>query len=274
MTLAPPMSAASELEDAIRERRSESTWPASRCVVCSRRFDDQPVPEGAPTLLASCKDCGHLQLPFVPPQDAVTALFATPYWGSAQPPSVTGDPLARAASDRDTAAVRLERDLLPFLSTRLLVDLRAGTGGLVRAARDLGIYSDGCEPVAELRALARRAHAIELSGDGPDCLEIPPSGLGAVAAYDLVDFVVDPTPTFELARGLLRRGTLLVVGFRGDLDLDGVAPPTYRSDDACAYAHRYRGDELVTILGRFGFTAIDLHSPDGREMVLVAEVTS
>ena len=272
-------------EDGSRGRATEvelerlnQQWPAVSCAVCQEDLMARPLALEDLSELAACARCGHLQLSCAPPSEVISELFGTPYWGASQPRSddgrFRGDAHSSADLDRSAALERLARDLPESRSAQVLMDLRAGSGALVRSARDRGMFADGCEPDARLREAARRDHQVELWSTQPEDVELAPGSLGAAIAYRLFDHVIDPAPVLDKIHALLFRGGHLVVGCNTIYSFGAAHAPKERHFGALDVAHLYDGYDLAALIERHHFKMIDLHWPTEDTVVVTAEAIS
>ena len=136
-------------------------WTEATCPVCDAN-STRPALEKWGITVCRCEGCGHLFVSPRMPREAVPALYGSRYW-HAHALATGCPPLAeRVLFDYENAQTKLDRDVLPFRSGGRLLDVGASNGGFVRRASEQGFAAVGLEPSAEICALARSAHRVEM----------------------------------------------------------------------------------------------------------------
>lgn len=180
-------------------------------------------------------------------------------------------PVERASADLAVARERLDRDLISEQLPRALLDLRAGSGALVRAVRERKGFAVGCEPDDGLRDLATRAFQVDLHASISAVMEEDPATYTEVVAYGLIEHVIDPDGLLAISRRLLVPGGHLV------LETHSAESRNFeRLGNAWCWAnphrvaHLYTGSELVEVVERHRLKTVDLFSPDEDTVVIIA----
>jgi SAM-dependent methyltransferase len=93
-----------------------------------------------------------------------------------------------------------------------LLDVGAGRGRFVAAARAAGYEARGLEPSAGAVAAARALYGVELDAARLDEAEVAPGSLGAVTLWHVLEHVDDPAAALVVAARALRPGGALLAG--------------------------------------------------------------
>ena len=188
-----------------------STTPPDRCPACGERAlaPWRTVPGSDPALpgeytLARCAGCGTaVTLDPAPPE----AHESGAYGGGAPRGSRLAAPLLR----------HFDRRRLSFLARAgahppgRLLDIGAGRGRFVAAARTTGWQADGIEP--SLRGVTgARAQGIELTQAGIEDAAVEPGSLDAASLWHVLEHLDDPAAALEQIAGWIAPGGALVVG--------------------------------------------------------------
>jgi SAM-dependent methyltransferase len=167
------------------------------------------VPGSDPALpgaiaLARCPACG-------------SAVTLTPAPAAAHEQGAYGGGAPRGAGVVAPLLHAFDRRRLTFLARAggrppgRLLDIGAGRGRFVAAARAAGWKADGIEP--SLRGVvAARALGVELEQAGIEQANVAPSSLDAAALWHVLEHLDDPGAALQRIASWLRPGGLLVVG--------------------------------------------------------------
>jgi SAM-dependent methyltransferase len=199
---APPVSPA----------RSAPLPPADRparlgCPACDGRLSPwrevaSAEPTGAQRIpLLRCARCASAVTDApVPPEAHDTGAYATH-----QPR------LRRTASPLLDRFDRHRLRLLGAPGPRLL-DVGAGRGRFVAAARAAGFDADGIEPSARGVRAAREQYAVELRADDIATATVAPGSLDAITLWHVLEHLDDPAAALARLAGWLRPGGVILIG--------------------------------------------------------------
>lgn len=205
-----------------------------------------------------CADCGHGFVRARPAPEELDAVFAE------------SEELAAAYTDPTSVEVRLEQVVRPKLEWALgvyrgrygrdpesAVDVGAGGGHFVAAARRAGIAAEGYELSKASRRFARETFGVELRAD--DFLAAEPEPAGLVTFFGLLEYTPQPLRFLEAARRRLdpRDGLLVVEVPRLDClgtEVQKRFPETVaRHLDPTSHVNCFSDDSLAAALERSGF---------------------
>ena len=189
---------------------SGSAWaPPSACPACGAllrgwRMVSSGEPGGAPVPLLRCVACG-------------TAVTAVP------PPAEAHDSGAYATADpRLASAVAPVHGLFDRPRLRLLrrgappparlLDVGAGRGRFVAAARAAGYDASGIEPSARGVAAARSAYGVDLAQATIDDAAVAPGSCDAITVWHVLEHIDDPAGALVRVLSWLRPGGVLLIG--------------------------------------------------------------
>ena len=139
--------------------------------------------------------------------------------------------------------------ILRLLPEGPLLDIGAGGGHLVAAARALGVHADGMDPSATARAVAMSTHGLSLLPELPSRAQY-----AAVTLIHVLEHTRDPLIELRHARRLLRpRGTLFVeVPHAGSVEM--VRPAQARKIlDLPVHLFHFTPTTLRRVAGAAGF---------------------
>lgn len=224
-----------------------------------------PGGEGAGAAPA-CPACGAAELP-----GARGLLRRCPTCGSA----VTAAPPVEGARDAGRARPRGSRVAAPLLALfdreRLrnvpppparLLDVGAGRGRFVAAARRAGYDASGIEPSPRGVEAAQTVYGVELRRSGIE--EAREEGIDVVTAWHVLEHLDDPGAALERISSWLRPGGALVVGVPNLESLQArLAGERWFHLDLARHRVHFTPAGLDALLRRHGF------SPVGRRHVLV-----
>ncbi len=165
--------------------------------------------------LAFCPDCCLWYVCQLPPQDEIQGIYEG-YWERHRPSDLSAGVAARILRRAKWAAredVRLQRlcAILGGLRGRSLLDVGAGMGGFLAAARELGARVFASEISPEARSFLRRRLGATVCAGGPaECLE-QSGALDAIVMNDLVEHLPDPLAMLRQAWDALRGGGVLAL---------------------------------------------------------------
>jgi len=249
-------------------------WAEATCPVCDAP-DREPALEKWGITVCRCAGCGHLFVSPRMPSEAVPALYGSRYW-HAHALATGCPPLSeRVQFDYENAQTKLDRDVLPFRRTGSLLDVGASNGGFVRRAAEQGFAAVGLEPSAEICALARSAHGVEMHcGTLLDEL-FAPGSFDVVTLHDVLEHLLEPGEDLASAERLLAPGGLLVVETLTSSSLElaelGTDWPLLSPLEHPHYFSEHGGSTLVT---RAGLRLLDLYSPHENNWIAIAEKPS
>jgi glycosyltransferase involved in cell wall biosynthesis/SAM-dependent methyltransferase len=160
----------------------------------------QPVLRLPGCAVVACAGCGTLRRRPAPDRDRLGRFYRDEY--AAQFLAASDHPRRRAMF------AALLKPLGPARGRRLL-DLGAGSGLLVRMAREAGWEAEGTELSTESRAWARTRYGITLRDPGTDPLS--PGTYDVVSLVNVLDQAPDPAALLQAARATLRPGGRLLL---------------------------------------------------------------
>jgi SAM-dependent methyltransferase len=181
-----------------------------RCPVCKgseektvglRGGEHQREGKGIVTKVVRCRSC--------------TLLYANPFPVAENLAEVYGDPVSYFATHDCTAKIAANQVLLNRLSEFSprpypVLDVGAGLGELLVAARNLHVKAQGLEISEAMAAEARRRHGVEVSLISIErAAELWPGRFGAVILNAVLEHVYDPAAMIAAASTLLREGGVL-----------------------------------------------------------------
>jgi 2-polyprenyl-3-methyl-5-hydroxy-6-metoxy-1,4-benzoquinol methylase len=171
------------------------------------------------------------------------------------------------------AAAQLRPDFAP----RSVLDVGAGPGLLVGAARDRGWAASGVDVNPWAAAHARDKLSVEVRVAGVDDALADPGSLAAITMMDLVEHVPDPDATVSAAADAVRAGGVVAIltpdaGSPVSRALGRRWPEAIRAPE---HLTLFSARGLSQLLARHGFETIGVHSV-GKESTLgtlAADVT-
>lgn len=220
---------------------------------------------------ARCAACGHLFVDPCPDAATIEALYTEDYWGAFIARLGHTRLVDRIADDRDWAAFALRRDVLPLAGRGRLLDVGASSGAYVVAARAAGFAAEGIEPSVEARALALEHNHVDLH---PGTLESAAleGRFDVVVARDVVEHVPDPLRFVAAAVAVLAPGGIVV------LETPTTSSPVFAWEgsrwflaDPDQHLQLFCEVSMSRLLARAGLTLRTVYSPNGENMVAVAE---
>ncbi len=93
-----------------------------------------------------------------------------------------------------------------------LLDVGAGRGRFVAAARNAGFQADGIEPSARGVRAAREQYAVELRAEEIATATVAPDRLDAVTVWHVLEHLDDPAAALATVVAWLRPGGLILIG--------------------------------------------------------------
>ena len=189
---------------------NDPRWaPPAACPACSGplrgwRFVAAGEPGDPPVPVLRCVACGTAATAAPPP----AAAHDTGAYASASPRLAAAVAPVLALFDRRRLAL-VRRDVPP--PARLL-DVGAGRGRFVAAARDAGYDADGIEPSTRGVLAAREAYGVELAQATIDDATVAPGSYDAVTLWHVLEHVEDPHGALARVASWLRPGGVLLVG--------------------------------------------------------------
>ena len=239
------------------------------CIACGgalapwRRVPSHEPSLGPSFLLARCRGCGTARTLGDPP-DFGAAHEAGAY--------------ARAPAGAGLAAPLLER----FHARRLellgppvgrLLDVGAGRGGFVAAARAAGWDATGIEPAA-------RGDAPGVARAGVEDAELEPSSFAAVSVWHVLEHLEDPGAALERIAAWLAPGGRALVGVPNLASWQArLGGPVWFHLDVPRHRWHFTATGAASLLGRHGFTVEHVehrlleHNPFGLWQSLVSRLT-
>ena len=222
--------------------------------------------------LARCAACGTgVTLGAVPPD----AHEAGDYAPGAPRGATLAAPVLRAFDRRRLALLR--RAMPP--PARLL-DVGAGRGRFVAAARAAGYDAAGIEPGARGVAAAREAYGVVLARAGVEDAAVRAGSLDAVSLWHVLEHVEDPAAALGTLRGWLAPGGVLLLGVP---DLDSwqarLAGPRWYHLDLPRHRTHFTARGLEALLAASGFEVeaathvLAEHNPLGMWLAGVSRLT-
>ncbi|MFN8223331.1 MAG: class I SAM-dependent methyltransferase [Gaiellales bacterium] len=246
-------------------------WEPAPCPVCLTHTGEPSLEKWGITV-CRCASCDHLFVSPRMPAEAVPALYGSRYW-HAHALATGCPPLSeRVEFDYTNAQTKLDRDVLPFRRVGRLLDVGASNGGFVRRAREQGFEAVGLEPSAEICALARSAHRVEMHcGTLLDGL-FEPESFDVITLHDVLEHLLDPEADLAAADRLLAPGGLLVIetltASSLDLTEQGVDWPLL---SPLEHPHYFSEAGGAVLIERVGLRLLDLYSPHENNWIAIAE---
>ncbi len=155
----------------------------------------------APVALLRCRRCGTAVTTAPAPPDR----HETGAYGPGRPR------LSRAAAPLLAAFDRRRLGLIDRPGARLL-DVGAGRGRFVAAARAAGYPADGIEPSRRGVLAAREEYGVGLRREALDDAAVAPGSLGAITVWHVLEHLEDPAQALATLTGWLEPGGVLLVG--------------------------------------------------------------
>jgi SAM-dependent methyltransferase len=195
----------------VRDAGAAAPWrPRTDCPACGGPLKGwryaAPGEPGAPSpvLLLRCARCRTAVTAAPPPpaaHDSGAYATASPRLGRAAAPVL-------ALFDRQRLA--LLRGTLP--PPARLLDVGAGRGRFVAAARAAGYDARGLEPSLRGVRAAREAYGVALERAGIEDASVADGSLDAVTLWHVLEHVEDPGAALDRIAGWLRPGAVLLMG--------------------------------------------------------------
>jgi len=249
-------------------------WVEAACPLCEEATG-VPALEKWGITVCRCAECDHLFVSPRMPREAVPALYGSRYW-HAHALATGCPPLSeRVQFDYENAQTKLDRDVLPFRRSGRLLDVGASNGGFVRRACEQGFVAVGLEPSAEICALARSAHGVEMHCGTLLDEQFAPASFDVITLHDVLEHLLEPSLDLAVAARLLAPGGLLVVETLTSSSLElaelGADWPLLSPLEHPHYFSEGGGARLVE---RAGLRVLDLYSPHENNWIAIAEKPS
>jgi SAM-dependent methyltransferase len=162
--------------------------------------------------------------------------------------------MGSAAVEAGLAQAREILQRLPSADGPIL-DFGAGTGHLVRAARALGVRTDGVEPSRTARALARDLYGIDLMSNLPDS----ESRYSAVTLVHVLEHVPDPVAELKRLRSLIATDGIIYIEVPHAGSADMWLPARRRLIlDLPAHLHHFTPKTLAAVLAKAGYAPLEV----------------
>jgi len=214
----------------------------------------KPLEVYRPLELYGCPACG---LAFQPAADAddVRRLYDLSYFDAYD--------LRESATDADR---RFEADVRVRLVQRYrergrLLELGAGAGYFLDAARRAGFEPFGIELSSDIAEAARRQFGVEVAVGGVDDLDIAPASFDLACAWHVVEHIPDPLESLRKTRAALRPGGELFVEVP---NFGGVRSRRERRDWPSLHPRyhvgQYTPTALTALLERAGLEVVAVES--------------
>lgn len=187
--------------------------PATACPVCATRVEHterEVVVWGVE--YARCLACGHAYARRRPSDRALADLYAT----NAIPNDYYMRPEEVSLRIREIYGPKVEWIARTFEALHgrppaTLLDLGAGTGHLLAAARELGISVEGLEPDRAYRDFCRRTFGLELFASADELRARGRGSYDVVASFNVLEHVAVPGTFLDLYRDLTGPASLWVI---------------------------------------------------------------
>lgn len=267
-------SAHEHLLDALVAEMRSFPWAEAACPLCETATG-VPALEKWGITVCRCETCAHLFVSPRMPREAVPALYGSRYW-HAHALATGCPPLSeRVQFDYENAQTKLDRDVLPFRRSGRLLDVGASNGGFVRRANEQGFTAVGLEPSAEICALARSAHRVEMHcGTLLDGL-FDAGSFDVITLHDVLEHLLEPGDDLAEAERLLAPGGLLVIETLTSSSLElaelGADWPLL---SPLEHPHYFSERGGATLIERAGLHVLDLYSPHENNWIAIAEKPS
>jgi 2-polyprenyl-3-methyl-5-hydroxy-6-metoxy-1,4-benzoquinol methylase len=168
-----------------------------------------------------CKDCGLVQLNPMPDPRAQADFHSSHYDGAA-PPERLGKMSPEHSRKRlysakyQKWAAGLLRDLAAHISPQRsaplrLLEIGAASGGILKAARDLGMIPTGVEVSAEVAAIGIRELQLDIRVGLVEEMNLPSGGFDILILQDVIENVPSPASLMKESARLLAPGGVIYI---------------------------------------------------------------
>jgi SAM-dependent methyltransferase len=209
-------------------------------------------PGGGAVPVLRCVSCGT-GVTAAPPSPAAhdSGAYATP-----APRLARAAAPVLAAFDRQRLAL-LRRDAPPPAT---LLDVGAGRGRFVAAARAAGYDARGIEPSARGVAAAREVYGIELEHHALHDADVHPGSVDVITLWHVLEHLEEPGPALAALAGWLAPGGVLLVGVPNLASLQArLAGGRWFHLDAPRHRTHFTPHGLTTLLRAQGFEPLRTH---------------
>jgi SAM-dependent methyltransferase len=254
----------------VADMRARYEWEDVDCAVCGEPGPSTPAFDKWGLTMRTCDRCGHLFVSPRLPEAAVPELYGHAYWTDYS--QAIGSPTLaqRIEFDYRNAFYKLRRDVLPFRTSGRLVDVGASNGGLVRAANESGFVACGVEPAADICALARAAHGVEMPCGDIRTLPFADASFDVVTMHDVLEHVFDPVGTLHACRRVLAPGGLLVVEMpSGDSVLAIEQGADWAQYSPLEHVNIFSEHNAARVMRHAGFRILDHYDPHEENQILI-----
>jgi SAM-dependent methyltransferase len=256
-------------------------------------------PGAPPSTCPDCPACGGLLsfwrdvVPAEPADRPTIPLLRCPRCGTA----VTDAPVPPAAHDTGAYAThqpRLARAARPLLDRfdrrRLqllglpgprLLDVGAGRGRFVAAARRSGLDADGIEPSARGVRAARDQYGVELRPHEIATATIAPASLDAITLWHVLEHLDDPAAALAGLAGWLRPGGVILIGVPNLASWQArIGGPRWYHLDVPRHRTHFTPDGLGLLIARAGLEPLRTthilaeHNPFGMWQSILNRLTT
>jgi SAM-dependent methyltransferase len=241
---------------------------AEACVLCGAR-DSKVIARLdrrlKPLTTQACTGCGLIRIDPMPTAAELATYYRALYRLDYQLALGRRDPprfhLARSRRDAERRAERLAPVLRP--GARLL-DIGAGSGEFLAAAKRRGCEVLGIEPGEDYARYARRAHGVAVRAEGWEEAALPAGSFDVISANHVIEHLRDPVAALGAIAGWLRPGG---VAFIAVPDLSPSRKPPFERFHF-AHVHNFVPETLLAAARRAGLEPDPRFAAEGCTLVL------
>ncbi|HEX9794472.1 MAG TPA: class I SAM-dependent methyltransferase [Planctomycetota bacterium] len=159
----------------------------------------------------------------------------------------------RAAARRGAAAATVPCRML---------EIGCAAGGMLLAARDLGMAAVGVEVSAEAARFGRATHGLDIRVGELADLGLPAAAFGLVVLYDLIEHVQSPSALLQECRRLTVPGGVMAIH---TVNVDSATAERagsdfYLADTGGGHATLFTAEHLSAFLRKAGFVPYSVHT--------------
>jgi 2-polyprenyl-3-methyl-5-hydroxy-6-metoxy-1,4-benzoquinol methylase len=233
--------------------------------------------------VASSESTGDQRIPLLRCERCASAVTDAPVPAEAHD---TGAYATHQPRLRRTASPLLDRfdrrrlRLLGAPGPRLL-DVGAGRGRFVAAARAAGFAAEGIEPSARGVRAAREQYGVQLRADDIATALVEPGALDAITLWHVLEHLDDPAPALARLAGWLRPGGVILIGVPNLASWQAtVGGPRWYHLDVPRHRSHFTAGGLALLLARAGLEPVATtqilaeHNPFGMWQSIVNRLTT
>jgi SAM-dependent methyltransferase len=162
-----------------------------------------------------------------------------------------------------------------------LLDVGAGRGRFVAAARAAGFDAAGIEPSARGVRAAREQYAVDLRAEEIAAATVDPGSLDAITLWHVLEHLDDPAAALADLAGWLRPGGVILIGVPNLASWQAaIGGPRWYHLDVPRHRTHFTAKGLLLLLARVGLEPVTTtqvlaeHNPFGMWQSIVNRVTT